>query len=99
MTYGDLFVSVRQRSVAFRYYLDFYATVSYGASSERDYLDAAYRFLNTEATEPPLRYFAKRDGYAYADYMAMLTAENGCAKPVVMVHSSHEKEGKEAQEA
>lgn len=101
MTYGDLFVSVRQRRVAFTYYLEFFAPVKYGKSLETDYLDAAYRFPCMTADEKFLRYCAKRDGYAYDDYMALLCQESGCAKPSGMVNSSHEegKEDKESQEA
>ena len=61
MTYGDLFVSVRQRRVAFTYYLEFFAPVKYGESHETDYLDAAYRFPCMTADEKFLRYCAKRD--------------------------------------
>ena len=101
MTYGDLFVSVRQRRVAFTYYLEYFSPVKYGRSLETDYLDTAYRFPCMTVDEKFLRYCAKRDGYAYDDYMALLRQESGCAKPVVMVNSSHEegKEDKEAQEA
>ena len=101
MTYGDLFVSVRQRRVAFTYYLEFFAPVKYGKSLETDYLDTAYRFPYMTADEKFLRYCAKRDGYAYDDYMSLLCQESGCAKPAGMVNSSHEegKEDTEAQEA
>ena len=74
--YGKVFPEVHQRVVAFRYWQEYLngrsVKSSYGVSTERDYLDDAYRFLYTSASKEFLEFCAKKDGMSLDKYLKML---------------------------
>ena len=74
--YGKVFPEVRQRVAVFRYWLEDLngrsVKSSYGISTERDYLDDAYRFLYTSASKEFMEFCAKKDGMSLDKYLEML---------------------------
>lgn len=70
MEYGKIFVSVRQRVAAFKYYCDYCGDYgwSYGAMTESEYLDAAYRFLNMSANKGFIAFCATREKMSFDNY-------------------------------
>lgn len=77
MQYDEIFVEVRQRVAAFRYWREFWnktahETYPYGGVSESEYLDEAYRFLFTTACRAFMEFCAKKEGMALGEYCDML---------------------------
>lgn len=77
MQYDEIFVEVRQRVAAFRYWREFWnktahETYPYGGVSESEYLDDAYRFLYTSASRGFIEFCAKKEGMALGEYCEML---------------------------
>ena len=73
MQYGDIFVEVRQRVAAFKYWNEFLGcTDSYGHVKEGDYLDDAYRFLFTTASRDFIGFCAKKEGVDFKEYCDLL---------------------------
>lgn len=77
MQYDEIFVEVRQRVAAFKYWCEFWnntahETYPYGGVSESDYLDGAYRFLFTTACRTFMEFCAKKEGMALGEYCEML---------------------------
>lgn len=74
--YGKVFPEVRQRVAAFRYWQEYLNSrsvkSSYRVSTERDYLDSAYRFLYTSASKEFLEFCAKKDRMPLDKYLEML---------------------------
>ena len=77
--YGKMFPEVRQRVVAFRYQQEYlkafsgeFSCGSYGVTTEREYLDSAYRFLYTSASKEFLEFCAKKEGMTLDKYLEML---------------------------
>ena len=74
--YGKVFPEVRQRVAAFRYWQEYLkgrsAESSYGVSTERDYLEDAYRFLYTSASKNFLEFCAKKEEMSLDEYLEML---------------------------
>ena len=74
--YGKVFPEVRQRVAAFRYWQEYlkgrFVESSYGVSTERKYLDSAYRFLYTTASKEFLEFCAKKEGMLLDKYLEML---------------------------
>lgn len=74
--YGKVFPEVRQRAVVFQYWQEYlkgrFVESSYGVSTERDYLDSAYRFLYTSASKEFLAFCAKKEGMSLDRYLEML---------------------------
>ena len=77
MQYGDIFVEVRQRVAAFRYWREFWEKrgqndCPYGGVAEGEYLDAAYRFLFCTAARYFIEFCAKKEEMALGEYCEML---------------------------
>ena len=73
MTYGDIFVEVRQRVAAFRYFKEFIGDVdAFSHMSERDYLDEAYRFLYSSASKSVIAFFAFKEGMTFDNYCIVM---------------------------
>lgn len=74
--YGKVFPEVRQRAVVFQYWQEYlkdrFVESSYGVSTEREYLDSAYRFLYKSASKEFLEFCAKKDGMPLDKYLEML---------------------------
>ena len=69
MDYGSIFISVRQRSAAFLYFNEWLGGKSgYGHIKEPDYLDDAYRFLNTTASRDFIKFCADKEGMDFGTY-------------------------------
>lgn len=65
--YNDIFIEVRQRVAAFKYWQEYMFTKFYGMD-EGDYLDEAYRFLYTSASKGFMEFCAKKEGMSYNKY-------------------------------
>lgn len=77
MDYGNIFISVRQRVAAFRYYNEFIGNDRmYGNVDEAVFLDEAYRFLNKPAHEDFIRFCAKKEGRTFETYCSCLCSED-----------------------
>ena len=74
--YGKVFPEVRQRAVVFQYWQEYlnghFIESSYGVSTEREYLDSAYRFLYTSASKEFLEFCAKKEGMLLDKYLEIL---------------------------
>ena len=73
--YNDIFVEVRQRVAAFKYWKEYWGTdkmTSYGKVDQDEYLDEAYRFLYTSASEGFMKFCAKKEGMDFNEYCEML---------------------------
>lgn len=68
MTASDIFISVRQRVAAFQYWKEFTNQTGLYGITESDYLDEAYRFLNTSASRDFIKFCAKKEGMDFKDY-------------------------------
>ena len=69
MTASDIFISVRQRQVAFCYWQEFWhGSSQYGELLEDEYLDEAYRFLNSSMNREFIEFCAKKEGMDFKDY-------------------------------
>ena len=70
--YGDIFIEVRQRVVAFQYWKEFtHKTGLYGIT-ESEYLDEAYRFLYSTASKKFIEFCAAKDGERFEEYCKAL---------------------------
>ena len=76
MQYDRIFVEVRQRVAAFKYWQEFWKgrveKSSYGDVPEEDYLDEAYRFLFTSASKDFMEFCAKKEGVEFDEYICWL---------------------------
>ena len=77
MQYDKIFVEVRQRVAAFRYWREFWNlrgqnNCPYGDMDEGEYLDAAYRFLFSTASRDFIEFCAKKEGMDLGEYCDML---------------------------
>lgn len=75
MQYDEIFVEVRQRVAAFKYWKEYWSTdklISYGKVSQDEYLDEAYRFLYTSASKGFIEFCAKKEGMLLGEYCDML---------------------------
>jgi len=70
--YADLFISVRQRYAAYKYYRRFWKKRPYRKAPEEEYLDEAYRFLNTSIDPQFLVYCAHKEKENVIDYVSSL---------------------------
>jgi hypothetical protein len=71
--YCDIFVEVRQRVAAFKYWNEYLGcSDSYGNDTEEEYLDAAYRFLFTSASKRFIEFCAKKEEMWLGEYCYML---------------------------
>lgn len=77
ISFGDIFVEVRQRVAAFKLWNEYYATSAYGNWREDEYLDAAYRFLNGVASNDVMEFFAEREGMSLSEYCDSLGVDQG----------------------
>ena len=73
MQYGNIFVEVRQRVAAFKYWREYWKgrgqnTYPYGGVEESEYLDDAYRFLFTTASKDFIGFCAKKEGVDFEEY-------------------------------
>ena len=69
MIASDIFISVRQRRVAFTYWQEFWHGCSqYGELTEDDYLDSAYRFLNSTMDKEFIEFCAKKEDMEFPAY-------------------------------
>lgn len=68
MTASDIFISVRQRVAAFQYWKEFTNQTGLYGITESDYLDEAYRFLNTSASRDFIEFCAKKEGMGFHAY-------------------------------
>ena len=78
--YKDIFVEVRQRIAAFRYWQEFWNNTAhemctYNSVPENEYLDEAYRFLFTTASKTFLEFCAKKEGMSFDKYCKMLDVD------------------------
>ena len=80
--YKDIFIEVRQRVAAFKYWQEYTRTQCYLAFSEDDYLDEAYRFLYTSASKGFMEFCAKKEGMSFDEYCDML----GISKEKLISH-------------
>lgn len=73
MTASDIFISVRQRQVAFCYWQEFWHGRSqYGELAEDEYLDSAFRFLNSSMNREFIEFCAKKEGMDFKDYCSTM---------------------------
>jgi len=74
MQYDEIFIEVRQRVAAFKYWQEFtHQQNMYGVStSEDEYLDEAYRFLFTTASKDFIEFCAKKEGVEFDEYCCWL---------------------------
>ena len=72
MTASDIFISVRQRVAAFQYWKEFTNQTGLYGITESDYLDEAYRFLNTSASREFIEFCAKKEGMDFKDYCSTM---------------------------
>lgn len=69
---GDLFLSVRQRVNAYRLYRAFHGMKGFGNADEDEYLDGAYRFLNSSVEPGFIVECAKMEKVEPLRYVSML---------------------------
>lgn len=77
MQYGDIFVEVRQRVCAFKYWRKYWKdrgqnNCPYGGADESEYLDEAYRFLFTTATRDFIEFCAGEEDMDLNEYCSCL---------------------------
>lgn len=77
MQYGDIFVEVRQRVCAFKYWRKFWKNrgqnnYPYGRVDESEYLDDAYRFLFTTASRDFIEFCAHMEFADFDEYCGWL---------------------------
>lgn len=73
ITYGDIFVEVRQRVAAFRYFKEFTGDVdAFSYMDEPDYLDEAYRFLYSSASKSVIAFCAGKEGMTFDNYCSVM---------------------------
>lgn len=76
MDNGSIFISVRQRSAAFRYFNEWLGGSSgYGHIKESEYLEDAYRFLNASASRDFIKFCAVKEGMEFHDYCRAMGIE------------------------
>ena len=83
--YKDIFIEVRQRVAAFKYWKEYWRTDelnSYGKIPQDEYLDEAYRFLYTSASKGFMEFCAKKEGMSFDEYCDML----GISKEKLISH-------------
>ena len=62
-TYSDIFPTVRQRSVAYKLYRQFFHMLPYGKEKSKNYLDLAYKFLNSSIDPDFILYLARKEQF------------------------------------
>ena len=72
MQYDEIFVEVRQRVAAFKYWKEFNKDTFEWGKNENEYLDEAYRLLYTSASKGFIEFCAKKEGMALGEYCDML---------------------------
>lgn len=71
--YNDIFVEVRQRVAAFRYFNEWLGGSSgYGHIKESEYLDDAYRFLYTSASRDFIKFCAAKEFLEFPAYCRVM---------------------------
>lgn len=75
MDNGSIFISVRQRSAAFRYYNEWLGSSGYGHIEESEYLEDAYRFLNASASRDFIKFCAAKEGMEFHAYCREMEIE------------------------
>lgn len=76
MDNGSIFISVRQRQVAFCYWQEFWhGSSQYGELPEDEYLEEVYRFLNTSASKDFIKFCAVKEGMEFHAYCRAMEIE------------------------
>lgn len=80
--YGEIFVEVRQRVAAFKYWRKFLKSKSlesypYGGVDENEYLDEAYRFLYMSASQAFIEFCANKENVGFDAYCDDMGIDKG----------------------
>lgn len=74
LCYGDIFIEVRQRVAAYKYYREYWNNSKSVVTD--DFLDNAYRFLYTSVEPKFINYCAKKENMDPIEYTKMLVKDN-----------------------